>query len=69
MDSMADRDEVTALRAENNRRIARRESHGIDRRATPLLALGQQDIDASRIKPVVEVVARLRGERALGSAG
>ena len=29
-----------------------------------LLALGQQDVDAGRVKPVAEVVARLRAKRA-----
>ncbi|MFC3146308.1 type II toxin-antitoxin system Phd/YefM family antitoxin [Piscinibacterium candidicorallinum] len=28
-----------------------------------LLALGQQDVDAGRVKPVAEVVARLRAKR------
>jgi prevent-host-death family protein len=31
-----------------------------------LLALGQQDVEAGRVKPVTEVVARLRGKRATG---
>jgi hypothetical protein len=35
MDSMADRDELTALRAENSRLIALLESHGIEWRANP----------------------------------
>lgn len=29
-----------------------------------VLALGQQDVDASRVKPVADVVARLRAKRA-----
>lgn len=29
-----------------------------------ILALGQQDVDAGRVKPVEEVVARLRSKRA-----
>ncbi len=37
MDSMADRDELTALRAENGRLIALLESHGIEWRARPPL--------------------------------
>ena len=28
-----------------------------------MLALGQQDVDAGRVKPVAEVVARLRAKR------
>jgi prevent-host-death family protein len=31
-----------------------------------LLALGQQDVEAGRVKPVAEVVARLRAKRATG---
>ena len=30
-----------------------------------ILALGQQDIDAGRVKPVTDVVARLRAKRAI----
>ena len=30
-----------------------------------ILALGQQDIDAGRVKPVTDVVARLRAKRAV----
>ncbi len=30
-----------------------------------ILALGQQDVDAGRIKPVGDVVARLRAKRAI----
>ena len=30
-----------------------------------LLALGQQDVDAGRVKPVTDVVARLRAKRAV----
>jgi len=29
-----------------------------------ILALGQQDVEAGRVKPVVDVVARLRAKRA-----
>jgi prevent-host-death family protein len=31
-----------------------------------ILALGQQDIEAGRVKPVAEVVARLRGKHKAG---
>lgn len=31
-----------------------------------ILALGQQDVEAGRTKPVTEVVARLRAKRAAG---
>jgi prevent-host-death family protein len=31
-----------------------------------LLALGQQDVEAGRVKPVAEVMARLRTKRATG---
>ena len=30
-----------------------------------ILALGQQDVDAGRVKPVTDVVARLRAKRAV----
>jgi hypothetical protein len=30
-----------------------------------ILALGQQDVEAGRVKPVADVVARLRAERRL----
>jgi prevent-host-death family protein len=30
-----------------------------------ILALGQQDVEAGRVKPVVDVVARLRAKRAM----
>jgi len=30
-----------------------------------ILALGQQDVEADRIKPITEVVARLRAKRAV----
>jgi len=30
-----------------------------------LLALGQKDVEAGRVKPVTEVVARLRAKRAV----
>ena len=30
-----------------------------------ILALGQQDVDAGRVKPVTDVVARLRAKRAI----
>lgn len=32
-----------------------------------ILALGNQDLEAGRVKPVADVVARLRGERAPSS--
>jgi hypothetical protein len=31
-----------------------------------ILALGQQDIEAGRVKPAAEVIARLRGTRRRG---
>ena len=31
-----------------------------------ILALGQQDVEAGRIKPLTDVVARLRAKRAIG---
>jgi prevent-host-death family protein len=31
-----------------------------------ILALGQQDVEAGRVKPVADVVARLRGGRSTG---
>lgn len=31
-----------------------------------ILALGQQDVDAGRVRPVAKVAARLRAKRAIG---
>ena len=49
------------------RRSSQRQTHQLHSLALlKILALGNQDVEAGRVKPVTDVVARLRAKRGLG---